>query len=176
MLHALRCWATPAWAGTCITLRVDNTGAVEGLNGGSLREASSQSLLREIFLIALSSNFSIQCVWIDSESNYVADALSRFDMFRLRNFLPVFFNNQCTAFPHLPTDGLHASTNRSSSHSTSGTASPPPLEESMILPANRSNASLAGSMAVPSSPCTPQQKRTYSRGSPRSRRPSAANL
>ncbi|KAJ6528846.1 hypothetical protein B0H19DRAFT_915629, partial [Mycena capillaripes] len=86
VLHALRTWATPTWAGTCITLRVDNSGAVDGLNGGSLREAPSQSLLREIFLIALSLNFSIHCVWIDSKSNYVADALSRFDMYRLRNF------------------------------------------------------------------------------------------
>ncbi|KAJ7139364.1 hypothetical protein C8R44DRAFT_597898, partial [Mycena epipterygia] len=76
VLHALRCWSTPAWAGTCITLRVDNTGAVNGLNGGSLWEPPSQSLLHEIFLIALSLDFSIHCIWIDSKSNYVADALS----------------------------------------------------------------------------------------------------
>jgi hypothetical protein len=61
---------------------VDNTGAIDELNGGSLREAPSQSLLREIFLIALSLNFSILCIWIDSKSHYVADALSRVDMYR----------------------------------------------------------------------------------------------
>ncbi|KAJ7629517.1 hypothetical protein DFH06DRAFT_967632, partial [Mycena polygramma] len=85
MLHALRTWATPDWAGTCVTLHVDNTGAVSGLNSGSLKEAASQSLLREIFFLALSSNFSIDCVWIDSKSNYLADALSRFDMYRLHS-------------------------------------------------------------------------------------------
>ncbi|KAJ7691895.1 hypothetical protein B0H17DRAFT_934573, partial [Mycena rosella] len=70
----------PDWARTCVTLRVDSTGAFEGLNGGSLHKPASQSLLHEIFLITLSSNFSIRCVWIDSKSNYLADTLSRFDM------------------------------------------------------------------------------------------------
>ncbi|KAJ7927128.1 hypothetical protein B0H13DRAFT_1513788, partial [Mycena leptocephala] len=84
VLHALRIWATRDWAGTCVILRVDNTGAFDGLNGGSLREPASQSLLREIFLLALPSNFSINCVWIESKSNYLAEALSCFDMYRLR--------------------------------------------------------------------------------------------
>ncbi len=136
VLHALRCWASQDWAGTLVTLRMDNTGAVSGLNGGSLDERPSQSLLREIFLIALSFNFSICCVWIDSKSNYLADALSRFDMLRLRSYLPSFFNSQPTPFPRLPTVGLLGSTSHQKSLSFSGMGSRLPLEGSMILPAN----------------------------------------
>ncbi|KAJ7612791.1 hypothetical protein DFH06DRAFT_967478, partial [Mycena polygramma] len=84
VLHALRCWSSSDWAGTCVILRVDNTGAVAGLNGGSLREPTSQALLREIFLLSLRFRFTIECTWIDSKSNYLADALSRFDLARLR--------------------------------------------------------------------------------------------
>ncbi|KAJ7874187.1 hypothetical protein B0H14DRAFT_3437866 [Mycena olivaceomarginata] len=147
-------WAVLTWAGTCVTLRVDNTGAVDGLNGGSLREAPSQSLLREIFLITLSLNFSILCIWIDSKSNYVADALSRFDMHRLRNFLPVFFNAQHTAFPRLPTAGLLGLTSQTLSPSISGTDLRAPLEESTILPVNRLSASLCANMGMLSFPPT----------------------
>jgi hypothetical protein len=106
VLHTLRCWASPSWAGTCVILRVDNTGAVEGLNGGSLRERTSQALLRAIFLVSLHFRFTIQCIWIDSKSNYLADALSRFDLPRLRVQIPGFFAAQSTPFPRLPSHGL----------------------------------------------------------------------
>ncbi|KAK7041108.1 hypothetical protein R3P38DRAFT_3179665 [Favolaschia claudopus] len=125
VLHALRIWASPAWAGSRVLLRVDNTGGVAGLNGGSIREAPAQALLREVFLLALSFGFSISCVWVSSEQNYLADALSRFDMPRLRPLLPQFFASQRTAFPHLPPDGLNGSINHRSSPTSSGTASLP---------------------------------------------------
>lgn len=164
VLHALRCWASSSWAGTLVTLRVDNTGAVDGLNGGSLRERPSQALLREIFLLALSFNFSIHCVWISSKSNYLADALSRFDMYRLRPMLPAYFDAQPTPFPHLPPTGLLGLTSLSSSPSTFGMDSPLPLEASTILPASHSSALLAANMAAPFFRPTPPLRPTSFNG------------
>jgi hypothetical protein len=77
-----------SWAGHSILFHVDNTAALHGINNGTTRGEPMKILRRLLLLAATFQVHDLQAVWISSEDNALADALSRWDRNRIANLCP----------------------------------------------------------------------------------------
>ncbi len=73
---ALESWA-PSLANHVVSLHVDNQALAYGLLTGRIANRPAQRVLRAIFSLLLRYHLSITVTWIPSQSNVLADALSR---------------------------------------------------------------------------------------------------
>ena len=88
VLLAFRLWA-PRWTRTRLIIYTDNTVAFSGLAKQSLG-GQANSPLREILLIASKYDILIEPRWIDSETNALADALSRNNLRNIADLCPLW--------------------------------------------------------------------------------------
>jgi hypothetical protein len=77
-----------SWAGHSILFHVDNTVALHGINNGTTRGEPMKILRRLLLLAATFQVHDLQAVWISSEDNALADALSRWDRNRIADLCP----------------------------------------------------------------------------------------
>jgi hypothetical protein len=92
-----------SWAGHSILFHVDNTVALHGINNGTTRGEPMKILRRLLLLAATFQVHDLQAVWISSEDNALADALSRWDRNRIANLCPQLLplvNSRPLALPH----------------------------------------------------------------------------
>jgi hypothetical protein len=87
VLYAVRAWADRL-AKRHVTFFVDNDALVHAMRSGSIRQSSSQALIRELFRLALQHHFTFNVQWLASGDNGLADALSRFDLQAVARFVP----------------------------------------------------------------------------------------
>jgi hypothetical protein len=86
VLHALRTWTTESSA--CrIELHCDNEAVVAALAKGSIQGQAISPLRQTAMQIAL-HDIELHCVWIPTEENALADALSRWDTEKIANLCP----------------------------------------------------------------------------------------
>jgi hypothetical protein len=92
-----------SWAGHSILFHVDNTVALHGINNGTTRGEPMKILRRLLLLAATFQVHDLQAVWISSEDNALADALSRWDRNRIANLCPQLLplvHSRPLALPH----------------------------------------------------------------------------
>ena len=91
ILFALACWAEQL-SGCSITFMCDNKTIVSALNNKSVH-GEAINPLQLILLTAALYDIEIESLWLSSEENWIADALSRFNIKKLANFqLDKLFN------------------------------------------------------------------------------------
>ena len=80
---AFKCWA-PCWSGANVLLRIDNKWTVSVLVNKSSHDKQLMQLLRFCCELAIKYRFRFWVDWIPTNSNPLADALSRFkvDLFK----------------------------------------------------------------------------------------------
>ena len=103
VLHAARLWA-PLWRGAHVTFYIDNHAIADRLPHGTIKHNTAQTLFRSFWLIAAQSDFTFSTVWVPSEENSLADALSRQNWSRANLFDPsaVLFARKDRSLPPLP--------------------------------------------------------------------------
>jgi len=126
ILFALAKWGD-SWSGYRITFMCDNTAIVDAINKTSIR-GDAINPLQLILLTAALHDIEVNACWLPTKDNWIADALSRFNLKRLANFkLDLLFN--------LPRreSGTPMSTLRRRLHNYFGTDSPQ-LQEPLTMP------------------------------------------
>jgi hypothetical protein len=87
MLHALRTWTTESRA--CrIKMNCDNEAVVAALAKGSIKGQAIIPLRQMSMHIAL-HDIELHCVWIPTNENALADALSQWDTEQIANLCPI---------------------------------------------------------------------------------------
>lgn len=101
---ALACllWG-PLWRGKKLLFHCDNQSVVDVWAKGSSRDPLLMHLVRSIFFCAASHQFSVLVSHIRGTDNSIADALSRFQMFRFRQLAPQADLEPTTMPPSAPT-------------------------------------------------------------------------
>lgn len=74
--HALALWG-PELRGHEVTVCVDNQAVVNALLCGRIRHKKTQAVVRRIYSLLITNRISLRALWISSETNAAADALSR---------------------------------------------------------------------------------------------------
>jgi len=91
ILFSLALWGNQL-SGSSITFMCDNSSIVDAINNKSIRGPAINPL-QLILLTAALHDIEINACWLSSEENWIADALSRFNLARLANFqLDKLFN------------------------------------------------------------------------------------
>ena len=88
-------------------MHTDNRAVFYGLAKGTIRGAS-MTVLRRCLLLATEYDLELQPIWISTNENALADALSRFDHERVTNLAPQLLSQSC----NLPNHGLRTYSNR----------------------------------------------------------------
>lgn len=96
-----------SWEGKRIVMHTDNRAVFYGLAKGTIRGAS-MTVLRRCLLLATEYDLELQPIWIPTNENALADALSRFDHDRVTNLAPQLLSQSC----NLPNHGLRTYSNR----------------------------------------------------------------
>jgi hypothetical protein len=87
VLYAFAEWCEE-WKGGAVTVKCDNTAVFNGINKKSIRGPAIEPL-QKLLLLAGAYDIVVRAIWISTEENAIADALSRFDKKRLTNLLGV---------------------------------------------------------------------------------------
>jgi hypothetical protein len=87
------------WSGQHILLYIDNMAALGMINKGTTPCTEALELLRELGALAMSHDFSIEAIYIASEDNVIADAISRF---HVATYITVFVNSVSQHVRHVP--------------------------------------------------------------------------
>ena len=96
VLKALATWG-PEMHGNRVTLHIDNQVTCHCLNKGASRSSDLMSLIRAYALIVSEYELECRAVYIESDQNVMADALSRLDMKRFRQACPEA--DKCMTWP-----------------------------------------------------------------------------
>jgi hypothetical protein len=123
VLFAVRRW-TSRLAGRHVTFYVDNSALAYALRSGSIRHRSTQAVVRELFVLALENRFTFRVEWLASGDNGLADALSRFDLERIRRIAPMMVPATRSAALHPTSHSSRASSVSSADTTTSRPDSP----------------------------------------------------
>ena len=100
-----------SWKGKRVVMHTDNRAVSYGLANGTIRGASI-TVLRRCLLLATEYDLELQPIWISTNENALADALSRFDYSRVTNRAPQLLPEVCS----LPNHGLRTYSNRGFRH------------------------------------------------------------
>jgi len=98
-----------SWEGKRVVMHTDNRAVSYGLANGTIRGAS-MTVLRRCLLVATEYDLELEPIWISTNENALADALSRFDHDRVTNLVPQLLPEVCS----LPNHGLRTYSNRGS--------------------------------------------------------------
>ncbi len=71
-----------------VTFRVDNSAVCYAINSGTTKCPSTMNLVRSLYYMLCKYNVDCKAVYISTENNVLADALSRLDMVRFHANLP----------------------------------------------------------------------------------------
>lgn len=108
--EAIKAWA-PVLAGLKIHIQSDNTSAIAFLNKGTSSNYQALSIIRDIALITMSYNISIQAHYIPGIDNCLADALSRLhqpgQLPRFVSLLNMWFGYEAPSLYWLPAHMSH---------------------------------------------------------------------
>jgi hypothetical protein len=85
ILYAFAEWSEQ-WSNARAIIFCDNTAIVGGINKRTIRGAAIDPL-QTLFLLAARGNIEVSAVWVPSEANALADALSRFDKKKIANLV-----------------------------------------------------------------------------------------
>ena len=80
-------WA-PAWSGRKILFHCDNMAVVQVLASGSSKNPELMALLRALFFIAASYQFTFSSTYVNIKLNVGADCLSRLDFYKFWSLVP----------------------------------------------------------------------------------------
>ena len=86
ILFALAKWSQE-WKGCTLLVMCDNSAIVQALNTRTIR-GNAITPLQLIFLTAAIDDIEIYSEWLSTKENWIADALSRFDLKRIANLFP----------------------------------------------------------------------------------------
>jgi len=84
ILYALAKWGH-SLSGSTVIFMCDNDAIVNAINNRTIH-GEANHILQLIFLSAALHDISISACWLSSEENWIADALSRFNIVKLANF------------------------------------------------------------------------------------------
>ena len=88
VLFAFALWGEH-WKGHTVLVMSDNTVVFNAINSKSVRGESIDPL-QLILLTAALYDIEISCQWLSSKDNWIADALSRFEIEKIANIFPQF--------------------------------------------------------------------------------------
>jgi len=90
VVHAVELFGRGArWEDREIVVNTDNTEVAAAAQTGYIKHVASQSLLRRLWLSAAAGRFRISTIWLPSNDNGLADALSRFDWIKAQDIDPI---------------------------------------------------------------------------------------
>jgi len=90
VVHAVELFGRGArWEDREIVINTDNTEVAAAVQTGYIKHVASQSLLRRLWLSAAAGRFRISTIWLPSNDNGLADALSRFDWIKAQDIDPI---------------------------------------------------------------------------------------
>jgi len=96
-----------SWKGKRVVMHTDNRAVSNRLPNETIRSAS-MTVLRRCLLPATEYDLELQPIWISTNENALADALSRFDHYRVTNQAPQLLPEVCS----LPNHRLRTYSNR----------------------------------------------------------------
>lgn len=117
VLQSFKRWQ-PLWKRGVVVVHTDNTATLSGLNKGSIRGPSMEPL-RALLLLAAAEDIELKGVWLPSEENGLADALSRFNGAPITNWCPHW---QDSALIRLPIFKRNPTRHRQNTPDSYGTA------------------------------------------------------
>ena len=126
VLFAFAKWGE-LWTGHSVVVMCDNTVVVNAINSKSVR-GSAIDPLQLLLLTAALYDIEVSSTWISSKDNWIADALSRFEIHKIAD---KFVQFQVTSPPRRET-GKPMSALRAKLQTFFGTASLPALVESTV--------------------------------------------
>jgi hypothetical protein len=88
ILFAFAKWGS-TWRGHTVIIMCDNSTIVSCLNSKSIK-GDAIHVLQLIFLVAALDDIEIFSEWLSTKENWIADALSRFQIDKVTNFFPQF--------------------------------------------------------------------------------------
>jgi hypothetical protein len=98
VLFAFAEWGE-SWRGHTVVIMCDNTVVVNGINARSVRGEAIDPL-QLLFLTAALYDIEISCQWLSSKDNWIADALSRFEIHKIADIFPQFQTGSSELHPH----------------------------------------------------------------------------
>ena len=98
-----------SWEGKRVVMYTDNRAVSYGLGNATIRGAS-MTVPRRCLLLATEYDLELEPIWISTNENAFADALSPFDHDRVTNLAPQLLPEACS----LPNHGLRTYSNRGS--------------------------------------------------------------
>jgi hypothetical protein len=101
-----------------VIVHTDNTSTLSGLNKGLIRSLSMEPF-RALLLLAAAADIELQGVWLVSEDNGLADALSRFNVISITNWCLYWQDSALIRFPIFK---RNQSRHRQNTPDSSGTA------------------------------------------------------
>jgi len=88
VLFAFAKWGE-SWKGHSVLVMCDNTVVVNGINARSVHGKSIDPL-QLLFLTAALFDIEVSSTWLSSKDNWIADALSRFELEKIADLFPQF--------------------------------------------------------------------------------------
>ena len=90
VLFAFAEWSQ-LWKGCRVYIHCDNSAIVSGINSKTIR-GPAIDLLKSLFLLTTLDDIEIVALWLSSQDNWIADALSRFNFDLITNLFPQFLD------------------------------------------------------------------------------------
>ena len=137
------------WRGHTVLVMCDNTVVVNAINSKSVRGESIDPL-QLIFLTAALYDIEVSCQWLSSKDNWIADALSRFEIHKIADIFPQFsLRENLHSHPHR-TSGKPMSELKEKLGTYFGTASLPILAKSTVSVKHPTSGLLQNMASLPS--------------------------
>ena len=130
MLFAFAEWGQ-FWRGYTVLAMCDNMVVVNAINAKSVRGKSIDPL-QLIFLTAALYDIEVSIQWLSSKDNWIADALSRFEIHKVADIFPQFYRTGNSQFHPHQTSGKPMSALREKLQIFFGTDSLPTLAKSTM--------------------------------------------
>jgi len=152
VLYAIAIWGD-TWKGHTIVMMCDNFAVVRALNNRTIRGDAIHPL-QLIFLAAALFNIDLLSEWLPTKENWIADALSRFELDKVADLFPQLLTTRRSG-------GTPVSTLKKKLQSYFGMASLPQLAKTTEL----GNAPTRTSASTPEKSHTPHPFRPFPTGS-----------
>ena len=128
------------WSGYSVIVMCDNTVVVNAINSKTVRGQAIDPL-QLLLLTAALYDIELSSRWLSSKDNWIADALSRFEIHKIADIFPQFQHNDSSVHPCRETE-KPMSDLRVKLQTFFGTDSPPALAKSTELVKQHSKDSL----------------------------------
>jgi hypothetical protein len=156
------------WTGHTVLVMCDNTIVVNAINSKSVRGQTIDPL-QLLFLTAALYDIEVSSTWLSSKDNWIADALSRFELHKIADIFPQFRSGDSSLRPRRET-GQPMSELKTKLRTFFGTDSLPTLAKSTELAKAASRSLLQDMDIVQHSPLSLKRSQNLSQKQPRKRR------